>query len=274
MLTDLRRLRSSVALIAIVVSWLASPADTLAQKPEGIQDNSFLIEEAYNQESGVVQHIGTFQLARGARGFDGSFTQEWPLGGIRHQLSYSIPVLRADGATGVGDIDLNYRYQLVGDGDAVLAIAPRFTIAVPTGDWKQGRGRGAVGAEVAMPVSYVLSPLLTTHFNISAALTPRARVRSIPRATVSDFSVGGSAIVTALSNLHFLVEGLLENERVEGEDTRAAVISPGVRGALNFESGLQIVPGIAFPIGIGPSAGERGVFFYLSFEHPFQKAKP
>lgn len=26
-----------------------------------IQDNSFLIEEAYNQEDGVVQHISAFQ---------------------------------------------------------------------------------------------------------------------------------------------------------------------------------------------------------------------
>jgi hypothetical protein len=25
------------------------------------------------------------------------------------------------------------------------------------------------------------------------------------------------------------------------------------------------------PIGIGPSAGERAVFLYLSFEHPFRK---
>jgi len=25
------------------------------------------------------------------------------------------------------------------------------------------------------------------------------------------------------------------------------------------------------PIGIGPSAGETGVFLYLSFEHPFSR---
>jgi hypothetical protein len=49
------------------------------------------------------------------------------------------------------------------------------------------------------------------------------------------------------------------------------VISPGFRAALNFESGLQIVPGIAVPIGAGPSSGSRGVFFYLSFEHPFTR---
>ncbi|MRR28995.1 transporter, partial [bacterium] len=31
---------------------------------------------------------------------------------------------------------------------------------------------------------------------------------------------------------------------------------------------LQVVPGIAFPIGFGPSKGEYGAFAYLSFEHP------
>ena len=36
-------------------------AQEAAPAPPPIQDNSFLIEEAYNQERGVVQHIGTFQ---------------------------------------------------------------------------------------------------------------------------------------------------------------------------------------------------------------------
>jgi hypothetical protein len=48
-------------------------------------------------------------------------------------------------------------------------------------------------------------------------------------------------------------------------------LNPGIRWAYNFKNGLQIVPGIAVPIGIGPSAGEKGVFLYLSFEHPFRK---
>lgn len=47
------------------------------------------------------------------------------------------------------------------------------------------------------------------------------------------------------------------------------LINPGIRFAIDFESGLQIVPGLSFPLGVGPSAGEYGVFLYLSFEHPF-----
>jgi len=52
---------------------------------------------------------------------------------------------------------------------------------------------------------------------------------------------------------------------------RSAFVSPGVRWSYDFDSGLQIVPGIAFPIGVGPSRGEKSVFLYLSFEHPFHR---
>ena len=51
-----------------------------------IQDHSFLLEEAYNQERGVVQHISTFAFASG-QDWGYSFTQEWPLGGIRQHAS-------------------------------------------------------------------------------------------------------------------------------------------------------------------------------------------
>src|SRR5204863_5538442 len=64
---------------------------------DGIMDNSFLIEEAYNQEDGVVQHI--FTSAYGVdrlsspkrRALDSSFTQEWPAYGQAHQFSYTVP---------------------------------------------------------------------------------------------------------------------------------------------------------------------------------------
>ena len=46
---------------------------------EGIMDNSFLIEEAYNQEEGVVQHINTFMRQRHGDWLY-TFTQEWPIG--------------------------------------------------------------------------------------------------------------------------------------------------------------------------------------------------
>src|ERR1051325_7876064 len=114
---------------------LASLAPIVPLAAEGpIQDNSFLVEEAYNQEEGVVQHINTFQRFRQSRDWVYTFTQEWPVGVIKHQFSYTVPVMNiADsptGKTGIGDVALNYRYQLLGDGEAPLAIAPRFTVLV------------------------------------------------------------------------------------------------------------------------------------------------
>ena len=55
--------------------------------------------------------------------------------------------------------------------------------------------------------------------------------------------------------------------------SNSVFLSPGIRWSYNFPSGLQIVPGIAVPIGVGPSAGEKGVFLYLSFEHPMWREK-
>lgn len=245
-----------------------------------IQDNSFLVEEAYNQDAGVVQHITTFQVQRGTSNFDASFTQEWPVGSIKHQLSYGIPFSRMNSQSGIGDVAINYRYQLLGDGDAQLAISPRLSVTVPTGDWKKSRGNGAVGLNVMVPFSYVVSPMIVTHFDIGGAVTPSARNASEEKALTTGWSTAGSVILTASRRIQPMLEAVYSRgQEVVGRDntawTESALISPGVRGAFNFASGLQIVPGIAFPFGIGASHGERAVFFYLSFEHPFNdKGRP
>src|SRR5918911_1163692 len=109
-----------------------------------IQDNSFLLEEAYNQEAGVVQHISAFQRIEDGD-WNYAFTQEWPLGGIRHQLSYTIPVQHSGGTgTGLGDIALNYRYQLIGHPEAATVMAPRFSLLLPTGNDAFERGTGGL----------------------------------------------------------------------------------------------------------------------------------
>ena len=47
-----------------------------------------------------------------------------------------------------------------------------------------------------------------------------------------------------------------------------ATVSPGVRAAINLPGSLQIVPGFAVPIGVGPSRGKNAIFVYLSVELP------
>lgn len=272
-------MRLSLPLITLVAasSLSAQQVDSVkSDSPPKVQDNSFMLEEAYNQEAGIVQHIITFQKQRGSHDYEAAFTQEWPVGSIRHQLSYDVPFARIGSKSGLGDLGVNYRYQLTGDGNTTLAIAPRFSIILPTGDWKKSQGNGAVGIDLNLPVSYVLSPDLVTHVNAGVSATPSARNSAGDRARIYDWTLAQSLIMTTSSLIQPMVEVVYTHgQEVIGEDrtanAKSFVISPGVRSAFNFSSGLQIVPGIAIPIGVGPSSGERGLFLYLSFEHPFTR---
>jgi hypothetical protein len=241
-----------------------------------IQDNSFLLEEAYNQEAGVVQHISAFQRIDGGD-WAYNFTQEWPLGGIRHQLSYSLPVENIEGfGTGLGDIGLNYRYQLAGNPQAKTVAAPRFTVLLPTGDEKEGRGQGGLGLQVNVPVTLVLSDKVVTHWNAGATLTPSARNALGDAATTHSWNLGASLIWLVRPSFNVLVESILNDARTvfaEGVVVSETgwVISPGFRWAFDVPGDLQIVPGIAYNVGLGNGADENAVFLYLSFEHPFKR---
>jgi hypothetical protein len=156
-------------------------APLAAQQPSAagespIQDNSFLIEEAYNQETGVVQHISFFSYFPENEDWVYTFTQEWPApGDARHQLSYTLPVVRpGDSTVGVGDVALNYRYQLLGSGAARLAFSPRFSLLLPSGDAQSARGFGGVAYQVNLPASIVLARRLVTHLNAGGTIAPHA----------------------------------------------------------------------------------------------------
>ena len=256
-----------------VYAFLCTTASSLAGQ---IQDNSFLLEEAYNQESGVVQHISAFERVDGGD-WAYNFTQEWPLGGIRHQLSYTIPVENPEGfGTGLGDVALNYRYQLAGNPDARAVAAPRLSVLLPTGDEEEGRGAGAVGLQVNLPVTLVLTDKVVTHWNAGATVTPSARNGLGDKSTTTNFNLGASVIWLLRPSLNLLVEALwLSEESVIGDGVTAreesGVLSPGIRLALDVAGDLQIVPGIAYTIGVTPDTTEDALFLYLSFEHPFKR---
>ena len=255
------RRRLSAAGLALLLLGAAPAAHAQAAPP--IADNSFLIEEAYNQEAGVVQHIGTFARPDGGASWDFSFTQEWPLGGPRHQIGFTLPVTNArpDG-TGLGDLALNYRYQLAGRDESPLYLAPRLSILLPTGSEQERRGSGSVGLQANLPASYRVATVLVTHWNAGATV-------GTDEGTV-DLNLGASAVLLLRPTFNLLVEAVWLSEDLAGDAERAesAFLNPGVRWAHDVGD-LQIVPGLAYTIGIGPSAGDDGLFLYLSFEHPF-----
>ena len=271
-------LQSLLAAALLCTAPLTAQQPAPEDAPAPIQDNSFLIEEAYNQPAGIVQHIGTFSRDRSGKTWGSSFTQEWPLFSQRHQVSYTVPVQRNESppGTGVGDIALNYRYQLPTGRDDILAIAPRLSVLLPTGDVDKGRGAGGTGLQANLPVSAMLSRSVVTHFNAGATYTPSAENSAGDRDATTSFNAGQSLIWLFRPALNFMLELAWNRNEVlidDGNTSRsnALLLAPGIRGALNFDSGLQIVPGIAVPIGIGSSKGERSLFFYVSFEHAFMK---
>lgn len=156
-----------LALVGLVFS--VTPG--LAEEVKKIQDNSFLLEEAYNQEDGVVQHIQMFQYLKKSKDWQYTFTQEWPVPKQTHQFSYTIPVghLHDNDSTGVGDILLNYRYQAIMQDR--IALSPRFSLILPTGDYKKGFGTDTVGYQVNIPLSMELSDKLVTHWNMGGNLS-------------------------------------------------------------------------------------------------------
>ena len=267
---------------ALVAALLGAPsiprigaAQDSTARPTPIQDNSFLIEEAYNQERGVVQHINTFAHPTTGRGWAYTFTQEWPAPGQRHQLSYTIPVVQGEGAKpsrAIGDVAINYRYQLRGMHEERVAIAPRLTVLLPTGDAAMGSGAGGTGLQANLPVSIELSRTLVTHVNAGATVTPRARLAG-QRGRTTSWNAGESVIWLLGRRVNAMLEASWTSiETLDGSTTSREsqlLLAPGIRWSYDFANGTQIVPGIAVPFGVGPSEGSRSVFLYFSIEHPF-----
>ena len=250
--TFVHRLKNLSLLVVAVLAVGPSGRPAVAQS-RPISDNSFLIEEAYNQEPGVVQHISAWRRELRTAAWTFTFTQEWPVGTQTHQLSYTIPVQRTESpsTTGLGDAALNYRYQ-VRRADARVAIAPRLSMLVPTGNSAHGLGSGHVGAQLNVPVSVILAPALVSHWNAGATFVPQ----------VTTYNLGASVIWLARPTFNVMVEATW----VDQGGAHDFVVNPGVRWAHNFTSGLQIVPGLAFPDG-------KSAFLYLSFEHRFKPAE-
>ena len=284
-------LKGGMALLLTILSAsLSWAAEVKEQLPiDGISDNSFLIEEAYNQEPGVVQHIFTAQygVQRDQRpkshGWSFNFTQEWPLFSQDHQFSYTIPSFAmrdGDRQAGVGDILLNYRYQALEEGDDLPAFAPRFSLILPTGNRDQGLGNGVVGYQWSLPFSKKLGSLFAMHFNAGLTYLPRVRAQLdtglSPRRSLVSYNLGTSVIFALSSRAHLMLEwvGNFEqdiNDRGKKRSDFSSLLSPGVRVAAFNSEDMQVVVGAAAPIGLTRAAPDFGAFLYFSIEHKFLK---
>lgn len=270
----------------LVLGGMGDPGAAAAVAPQApirvIADNSFLVEEAYNQEPGVVQHIVTAHWAAERRaGPDDrvwalAYTQEWPLVSQTHQIGFTLPYqfVESGGQTvnGWGDLMLNYRWQAWFNEAQLTALAPRLSLVLPAGDARRGLGHDTVGVEFNLPFSAALHERWAVHVNAGLRHLPRAG--PAPRADLTDVHLGASLICAFVPHLHGLLEGLAQWEQTRspaGDRERefVALLSPGLRRAFNLPGEAQLVLGLAAPVGLTGAAPDWGVFFYLSLEHGF-----
>jgi hypothetical protein len=274
---------SRIAFILILIlSRVVVHAQHVVDSPgfwKAIEDNSYFIEEAYNQEDRVVQHINTGRYSLlSSHDLVYSFTQEWPVFSQKHQFSYTIGFssLNSGSVFGFNDFMLNYRYQLTGH-DASITLAPRLSLIIPAGNAKKDLRTGVLGYQFNLPASKRISDRFICHANAGYTILPNVKstdaYNDVSHNTYTSVNLGASAIwlMTYRTNLmmEVLYNILHEAGPVSGMVTYGQwVISPGVRHAFDLKS-LQIVPGIAVPILIENNNSELGLYFYLSFEHPF-----
>jgi hypothetical protein len=247
----------------------------VAQEPlRPLEDNSFLLEEAFNQEAHVIQHIFTAIFnQQPSRALTINFTQEWPVGSQLHQFSLSVPatLMREGGTSGLNDVLLNYRFQLVAVENETF-IAPRVSVILPT-SVERMNGEKGVGLQLAFPYSHYVSPGWIIHVNGGLSLIPRRSEPALFGSKLISTMLGGSGIWLASPRFNILCELVFTSETAEDnngvvEQTQDLTISPGFRFGIDVGA-LQIVPGLAFPIIVGAHETRSGILLYLSFEHPF-----
>lgn len=208
-----------------------------------LTDNSFFLEEAFNQT------IDTVQFSQDYNSLNNEFTAtgEIPLKSEEHQFSYTVGQGRAINPT------LSYRYQSVNVPNALLAH--RFGVVVPIEDERYG-------FEYKQALTLILNDKWMNHWNLGLFHYPRFKHR-----TYNSYNAGTSFVYYAKENLNLVFESYLESD--ENYET-GLIINPGLRAALNLEwQETQIVPGISFPISFNQETINAGVFLYLSIEPKF-----
>ncbi len=274
--------RTSLLMLAALTLAIAAAAQPVggvaATRPEPfrITDNSFFVEEAFNQEAGIFQNI--FGAARLNGRWAATFTQEWPAPSQTHQLSYTVGLVQGDSVSGASDTLINYRYQASLEGAGRAAFSPRLSVILPTA--RGGLGDGSAGLQVNLPVSKQLGEWYV-HWNGGVTWLPRARTGLRPAGAAADGTVSLLSPFVAASGIyrvrgmwHLMMESVLSSDQSPLDlgtvrDT-TFILAPGFRGGWNTGDS-QYVIGLALPVSWTAETASTGAFLYFSYELPFGK---
>lgn len=237
----------------------------------GVVDNSFFLEEAYQQPAGVYQFIQTFQTFEKGGGYNYAFAAEIPITDLIHQFSITTARAREDGLqSSTGDTTLNYRYQPY-NRDGKL-VTERFGLIVPTGSVKQKTSNGVYGFEFMQAATIIFSDRWANHWNLGMNLYPRAKFTdTTKRTTLTEVKAGTSWVYFFKDDLNFMLELFFQTSQTLVDDKQetsfAFILSPGVRFGKSYNwKEMEVVPGIGFPVQFEESETDLGMLVYLSFE--------
>ena len=273
--TRLLRLLAAGGFWLTVSVGTASAQDTQpatgSERPFEISDNSFLVEEALNQEPGVFQNIVNLYIV-GWGEWATTFTQEWPLFSRTHQISFTIPYVATGSATGLGDAFIHYRLQAVDGSGAFPAFSPRLSLVVPSGNSSRGLGYGNPGWQVNLPFSKQVRDLYL-HWNVGFTHFPSVEIDDAEYNLFTPH-VAASGIWRAKPMVNLMLEGVVQwDDQVEAgvaERRTSFILIPGVRTGWNVGD-TQTIVGFGLPIQFTDAATDAGVFLYLSYELPFAR---
>ena len=109
---------------------------------------------------------------------------------MRHPRSYGLALLDPGGeGSGRGDVALNYRFQALGTEEGSrVAVAPRVSLLFATGDDREGRGSGAMGYQLNLPLSARLGDAFVVHGNAGAHRLPIPQLIALQSTLHSPFA--------------------------------------------------------------------------------------
>jgi hypothetical protein len=239
-----------------------------SSRPFAIVDNSFLVEEAFNQEPRIFQNIFGWMRQQGT--WTATFTQEWPVPATRHQLSYTLPFVSSDDGRSIGDVLINYRNQVLEEGRGRPAFSPRISVQLPTGS--EAAGGNMRGVQINLPFSKQQRDF---YFHWNAGMT---WLRTPARTTLSTPALAASAIYRMRDMCNVMVESVwsaIDTEIAPGRSryTQSFTLSPGIRGGWNLGPDTQVIVGAAVPVSWVGGHPYGGVFGYFSYELPFRRSR-
>jgi hypothetical protein len=290
--SNIVRLNVVVFLVTLTISDVAGQEQTQRSYKKGsyayygelkIEDNSFLVDEAFNQEKGVMQFISNFHWSNiSLHCMTYAFRHEIPVNNY-HQISYTLQYnfsqpFGKTNYSGPGDISIGYTYLAAGKDDWLMMV-PQINFILPTGDPAKGLGNGGFGGKLGLALTKRLSRAVVTHYNISCTMiykadyymkTLQAESRKAERnINIKTFATSLIWYPTARFNLMFeSVVNLLNDVQANGSSIQVWQVTsnPGLRFAFDLKKALMVT-GVSFPFNFdNNSKDQTGFFMYLSLE--------